>query len=50
MYTKKGDYEKAIADYDRAIQLDPEFVYAYLNRGLTYNDRGEYEKALADFN
>ena len=32
-YGDKGDYDRAIADYDQAIQLKPDFVDAYNNRG-----------------
>ena len=41
------DYEAAIADYDRAIELEatPEM---YLLRGEAYNALGEYDAALAD--
>ena len=32
-YSEKGDYDRAIADYDRAINLEPEDADAYANRG-----------------
>ena len=29
----RGDYRGAIADYDKAIELDPNYALAYTNRG-----------------
>jgi lipoprotein NlpI len=34
---RKGDYERAIADITKAIEIDPEFSYAYGNRGSAYD-------------
>lgn len=36
----------AIADYDRAIDLDPQLVQAYFNRGLAYVDKGDLDRAI----
>ena len=46
---KKGYLDMAIADYDKAIELNPELEIAYLARGVTYADTGEMTKALSDF-
>ena len=32
-YGAKGDRDRAIADYNEAIRLDPKFAMAYNNRG-----------------
>jgi tetratricopeptide (TPR) repeat protein len=48
-YNDMGEYEKAEADYTRAIELDPEYTEAYNNRGVSYNDMGEYAKAETDY-
>lgn len=42
-------YEEAIADYTRAIELDPAYTAAYVNRGNVYDDMERYEEALADY-
>jgi hypothetical protein len=42
-YHEKGDYDRAIADYDQAIQLQPDYPMAYFNRGNIYTLRGERE-------
>ncbi len=46
----QGDYQGAIADYNRAIEIDPNYVAAYNNRGLAYDDLEEYQRAIADYN
>ncbi|WP_017316966.1 tetratricopeptide repeat protein [Mastigocladopsis repens] len=48
-YNAKGDYDLAIADYNAAIKLDPNSVYAYYYRGLVYKNQGSKDKAVADF-
>jgi len=42
-------YARVAEDLTRAITLDPEFYFAYYNRGFVYCAMGEYDKALADF-
>ncbi len=44
----KGQYDKAIADLDRAIELGPENVFALARRGEAWRMKGEHEKAFAD--
>jgi tetratricopeptide (TPR) repeat protein len=45
----RSDYEQAIADFDRALALDPLYVGAYLLRGIAFSACSEYEQAIADF-
>jgi tetratricopeptide (TPR) repeat protein len=47
---QKAGYNKAIADYTQAINLNPNFAPAYRDRGIAYSYSGDYDKALADFN
>jgi len=47
-YKKVDDYENAIQDYDRAIQLDPSYASAYNDRGRAYYNLGKYAEADAD--
>lgn len=44
-----GDYEGAIADYDRAIELNPRHEDAYHNRGHAKNGKGDFKGAIADY-
>ena len=45
---QSGDYQGAIADYDKAIQLGPQFADAYYNRGNARSALGDYQGAVAD--
>src|SRR5262249_8968479 len=38
----KGEYDRALEDYDQAILLNPSFANAYNNRGVIYRLKGEY--------
>ena len=42
-----GQYQTAIADYDKAIQLDPENAEVYQKRGYAYNKLGQGRAAVA---
>jgi len=44
----KGDYDQAVVDYAEAIQLDPEYAWAYCERGRSYWQKGNYDQAIAD--
>jgi tetratricopeptide (TPR) repeat protein len=45
----KGDLDRAFADYDQAIRLDPKFAFTYYNRGLAWESKRDLQKALTDF-
>jgi tetratricopeptide (TPR) repeat protein len=47
-YSKLGRYEDAVADWTRAIELDPKVAQALINRGVTYINLGQWDKAIAD--
>ncbi len=49
-YAKKGDYENAIKEYNRALEINPKYAEAYYNRGDAYDDMGDKERAIADYN
>ena len=46
----KREYDKAIADFNEALRLDPRNARAYCGRGWAWNQKKEYDKAIADFN
>ncbi|MEB3355299.1 MAG: tetratricopeptide repeat protein, partial [Synechococcales bacterium] len=43
------NYQAAIADYDQAIQLQPDDASAYYNRGFARYDLGNKQGAIADY-
>ena len=48
-YYKKGEIDKAIADYTRSIEVNPGFATAYYNRGSAYYFEGKIEMASDDY-
>ena len=48
VYGKKGDYDRAIWDYNKVIQLRPNFAGAYYNRGVARLYLQAWEKAESD--
>jgi lipoprotein NlpI len=48
-YRSKGDYDRAIHDFDQAIRLKPDFANAFNNRGIAYDYKGNYDRAIQDF-
>lgn len=45
----KKDHDRAIADYNKAIEIDPRHPNAYNNRGNAYADKHDYDRAFADY-
>jgi len=50
IYEGMGMLDKAIADYDEAIALNPRYSEAYNSRGIAFNKLGRFGEALADYN
>src|SRR5882672_773766 len=48
-YRLKGDYDRAIADYDQAIKLKPS-AESHFNRGNAYLGKSQYASAIDDYN
>lgn len=48
-YYNLKNYDQAIKDYSKAIELDSDYAWAYSNRGLVYYDLQNYEQAISDY-
>lgn len=48
-YFDKGNYEKAIENYNMAIILNPHFSEAYFSRALAYYYLKNYDRAISDY-
>lgn len=49
IFLRRGETERAISDYDAALQLRPGDVVALNRRGEARSNRAEFVKALADY-
>ena len=48
-YTREGQYELAIQDYNESIKLNPKYAGPLNNRGVAYQKKGDIDRAIADF-
>ncbi|HYZ44283.1 MAG TPA: tetratricopeptide repeat protein [Xanthobacteraceae bacterium] len=48
-YRLKGEYDRAIGDYNQAIRINAKFATAYNNRAIAYDTKGDYDRAIADY-
>lgn len=48
-HAEKGDYDGAIAELNKAIELDPRRAEAYAERGWARRHKGDYDGAIADY-
>ncbi|MFN6527968.1 tetratricopeptide repeat protein [Nostoc sp. ChiSLP03a] len=50
LYSDRGDYRRAITDYNEVLRLNPKSAVAYALRGLAYQRQGKTKVAISDFN
>ena len=48
-FSSVHDYDRAIAEYNTAIRLKPDYAEAYNDRGFAYYLKGDAEHAIADY-
>jgi len=49
-YDEEGQYDQAILDYNKALEINPRYAEAYNNRGVAYANKGQYDQAISDYN
>ena len=49
VYIHNGDREAALANFTKALELDPKMATGYVNRGFVFNDLKQGGKASKDF-
>ena len=45
LYDERNQYDKALADYTKIVQVKPEYPYSYESLGMIYWHNGEWEKS-----
>jgi tetratricopeptide (TPR) repeat protein len=48
-WAERGELDRAIADYDAAIKINPSFTEALVNRGVVWARKGNLDHAIADY-
>ena len=48
-YYIKGDFDRAFADFTKAIELEPGFAQAYVDRGNIAYFSQQFAKAITDY-
>jgi tetratricopeptide (TPR) repeat protein len=49
-HSNKKEYDQAITDLNKAIELNPKYAAAYNDRALAYTNKGDFQRAVADVN
>jgi len=49
-YSEKRNYDKAIADFNALLKINPKSILGLSYRGMAYFDKKEYDLTIADFN
>ena len=48
-YKAKGQNDRAIADFSKALEIDPRLAAVYYNRAAIYRAKSEIDRAIADY-
>jgi len=47
-WANKGEHDKAIADFNQALRLKPDYASAYKHRGDAWTEKREFDKAIEE--
>jgi len=48
-YQDKGNLDKALEEYQKALQLNPNYTQVYTNLGTVYLEKQDYDQAIQQF-
>jgi tetratricopeptide (TPR) repeat protein len=48
-YGRRGDYDRAIADFNAALSINPKSDVSLNNRGYTFMMKKDFDRAVSDF-
>lgn len=48
-WSELGEFDKAFADYEKALELKPNYNEVFYNRGIVYEKQGKNNKAIEEF-
>jgi len=48
-YRVQRDYPRAIADYEEALRIDPDYAWAHAGLGASYRDSGEFQRGREEY-
>ncbi len=48
-YQDQGNLDKALEEYEKALQLNPNYAKVYTNIGTIYLEKKDYDKAIQQF-
>jgi hypothetical protein len=48
-FYRKGDNDRALVEYNKALRLDPNDADVYNNRGVSLGEKGDLDRAIADY-
>jgi len=48
-FAENGDYDKAILNYHKSIEMNPNSTKVYYSMGISYAEKGDYDNALLNW-
>jgi tetratricopeptide (TPR) repeat protein len=49
IWNNRGEFDKALKDYNKALEIKPDHSPTYHNRANLWNQKGEHDKAIQDY-
>jgi tetratricopeptide (TPR) repeat protein len=49
VYLSKGEYDQAISEFNKTLEINPKDSGTYKNRGAAYMNKGQYDQAISDY-